>query len=69
MNQFTAAVITGVPRTVPCQRKRCAATRPGAIGPIGESIGAVATATSCVTRNWSSSAMPSASAIIHTDWP
>ena len=47
MSQFTRTVITGSPRTVPCQVKRCAATWPGAIGPIGESIGCVATAISC----------------------
>ena len=39
MNQLTAAVITTSPFTVASQRKRCAATRPGAIGPIGLSIG------------------------------
>ena len=44
MNQFTAAVTTGTPATSPSHRNRWAATVPGSIGPIGESIGAVATA-------------------------
>jgi hypothetical protein len=67
ISQLTRAVITGSPRTVPCQLKRCAATRPGAIFPIGESIGAVATAISCVVRFSASSAKPSASASRSTD--
>ena len=46
-----------------------AATSPGPIGPIGESIGAVATATSWVVRSSSSMANPSTSATIRTDWP
>ncbi|SLJ83076.1 Uncharacterised protein [Mycobacteroides abscessus subsp. abscessus] len=37
--------------------------------PIGDSMGAVATATSCTVRTSSSRANPSASAIIRTDWP
>ena len=51
MSQFTAAVITGSPSTSPSHRKRWAATRPGSITPMGESIGAVATAISCVVRS------------------
>ena len=35
---------------------------------MGESIGAVATATSWVVRRCSSMAKPSSSATIHTDW-
>ena len=46
MSQLTAAVMTGSPSTRPSQRKRWAATRPGSIGPMGESMGAVATAIS-----------------------
>ena len=48
MNQFVRTVMHGLAAAPsPRQVKRCAATRPGWIGPIGESIGAVATATSC----------------------
>src|ERR1019366_2086445 len=46
MNQLVATVMTGSSRTVATHRNFWAAMRPGAIGPIGESIGAVATATS-----------------------
>ena len=67
MNQFVRTVITGSPRTVACQVKRCAATWPGWIGPIGESIGSVATATSCFEIFLSSSAKPSASATMSID--
>ena len=69
MNQFTAAVSTAVPSTRPSQRNRWAATSPGWIGPIGESIGSVATATSWVVRSSGSMGMPKVSAIIRTDWP
>ncbi len=68
MSQFTAAVTTGSPRTVPSQRNRWAATRPGSIGPMGESIASVATAISWVVRSSGSRAKPSSSATIHTDW-
>ena len=34
-SQFTAAVMTGSPSTVPCQRKRWAATVPGSASPEG----------------------------------
>jgi hypothetical protein len=46
MNQFVRTSMTGVPRTVPSQVNDWAATCPGLIGPMGESMGAVATATS-----------------------
>ena len=51
MNQFVRTVTTGSPSTVASHVNRCAATRPGSIGPIGESIGAVATATSWLVRD------------------
>ncbi len=54
MNQFVRTVITGSPRTAACQVKRCAATCPGWIGPIGESIGFVAMDTSCFETFFSS---------------
>ena len=73
MSQLTRAVITGSPSTSPSHRKRCAATRPGSITPIGESIGAVATAISCVVRSSGSRSKPSSSATMWTDcrkpWP
>ena len=69
MSQFTAAVMTGSPSTVPSHRNRCAATVPGWIGPMGESIGAVATAISWVVRNRGSMSKPSTSATMWTDWP
>ena len=68
MSQLTAAVITGSPSTRPSHRKRCAATVPGSIGPMGESIGAVATAISWVVRSSGSRSKPSSSATMHTDW-
>jgi len=67
LGQLTAAVITGSPSTSPSHRKRCAATSPGSITPIGESIGAVATAISCVVRRSGSSWKPSSSATMCTD--
>ena len=68
ISQLTAAVTTGSPSTRPSHRKRCAATRPGWIGPIGESIGAVATAISWVVRSDGSRSKPSSSATMWTDW-
>ncbi len=44
MSQLTAAVTTGSPSTKASHLNRCAATVPGWIGPIGESIAALATA-------------------------
>ena len=67
MNQLTAAVTTGSPRTRPCQAKRWAATRPGGIVPIGESIGAVAIAISWIARFSESRAKPSVSATMSID--
>ena len=67
MNQLVRAVATGSPRTSPSQVKRCAATCPGSIVPIGDSIGAVATDTSWVLRISGSKSKPSASAIISID--
>ena len=49
------------------QWNRRAATRPGSMTPIGESIGAVATATSWVVRSFGSEPKPISSTIIRTD--
>ena len=69
MSQLTAAVTTGSPSTVASHWNRCAATVPGSMGPMGESIGAVATAISCDVRNSGSMSKPSTSATMYTDWP
>ena len=61
----TVAVTTGTPSTSARQWNRRAATSPGSMTPIGESIGAVATATS-----WSVSMCGSASKpICMVRWP
>ena len=67
MNQFTVAVTTGTPSTSAPQWNRRAATSPGSITPIGESIGAVATATSWASRSSGSAAKPSSATTIRTD--
>jgi len=67
ISQFTRAVTTGAPRTVPCQVKRCAATLPGASVPTGDSIGALATAISWCVRVSGSRSKPNADATMRID--
>src|ERR1019366_9037626 len=69
MNQLVATVTTGPPRTVATHRNYWAAMRPGWIGPIGEMIGAVATATSWETVSPGSRPKPRAWPTIRMDWP
>ena len=59
---------TGSPSTTASHVKRWAATVPGWIGPMGESMGAVATAISWVVRSWGSTSKPSSSATMKIDW-
>ncbi len=54
--------------TTASQQNRRPATSPGAITPIGESIGAVATATCWLVRITGSAAKPRRSTISRTDW-
>ena len=68
ISQLTVAVTTGSPSTVASQVNRCAATVPGSIGPMGESIGAVATAISWVVFSWGSTSKPISSATMKIDW-
>ena len=68
MSQLTVAVTTGVPSTVASQVNRCAATVPGSMGPIGELIGAVATAISWVVLSCGSMSKPISSATMKIDW-
>ena len=69
MNQLVRTVITGSPRTVASQQNFWAAMRPGSMGPMGESMGAVATATWWSTVSSASSANPRAWPTMAIDWP
>ena len=68
MNQFVRTVMKTVPPTVASHVKRCAAMRPGGIGPIGESIGFVATAISWRVVFSGSSSTRSSAATMSIDW-
>jgi hypothetical protein len=64
---LTATRTTHCSPTQASQQKRWPATRPGSITPMGDSIGAVATATSWEVRISASGEKPSTSRHIRTD--
>ena len=68
MSQFTVIRTTGSSPTRASQWKLRPATWPGSITPIGESIGAVATATSWVARICGSASKPNCVDEHPTDW-
>ena len=68
MSQLTVTRTTTSSPTSASQWNLRAATWPGSMTPIGESIGAVATATSCEERTIGSAANPILSTIMRTDW-
>ena len=68
MNQLTVTRTTGSSPTSASQWNLRPATCPGWMAPIGESIGAVATAISWVARIFGSALKPISSTHILTDW-
>ena len=68
MSQFTVTRTTGSPSTSASQPNLRPATWPGSMTPIGDSIGAVATAISCDERTFGSARNPTLSTTILTAW-
>ncbi len=68
MNQFTVTRTTTSSPTSASQWNLRPATWPGSMMPSGESIGAVATATSCDDRTFGSALNPTLSTTIRTAW-